>query len=356
MELDCNRRKAEHEEKIQQALRDKKLVIVVGAGVTLSATDPSPSRLTWTGLIRDGLDYLLRERFVPEDDDELILYRGKLQQGDANTRSLLRACAYLKGELDHNGQFATWLESVFRALHRDVTHPEVFEPFKRLHQRGARLMTTNYDELLESHCGLQRVRRSIPEDVIKYEQGNLNGVFHIHGSFQDPKEVVLDPTGYYEVKASEDVQNLLKAYLRQNTILFVGCGSGLDDPNFNTLLEWASNREENIPNHHYLLVRDGDNLRYQPLVTLRYGPDYKDLVAYLNTLLGDPADLFVEGKENTSTETLSGVYDSIVSLFKISRRVSVESYYAQLLSTYWIPQETGSDGRKNCILLTQLYI
>jgi hypothetical protein len=289
MDVARNRREAEYVDKIQQAIRDKKLVIIVGAGVSLSATHPSPPRITWTGLILDGLDYLQARGFVAADDLELNHYRGVLQRDDVKIRTVLRACHYLKDELDYNKQFPTWLESVFGSLHRDVTHPEVLKALRDLHRRGARLMTTNYDELLENYCDLQRVRRSIPDDVRKYEQGTLNGVFHIHGSFQDPMEVVLDPIGYYQVKTSDDVQNLLKTYLGHSTILFVGCGSGLEDPNFNALLEWASSREENIPNHHYLLVRDGDTLRYNPLITVKYGRNYEDLVPYLNALLDDPA-------------------------------------------------------------------
>jgi hypothetical protein len=303
-----DRREAEYMDKIRQALRDKKLVIIAGAGVSLSATHPSPPRITWTGLIRDGLDYLQRG-FVPGDDEDLNYYRRVLQRETTNIRNVLRSCHYLKDELDHNKQFSTWLESVFLYLHRDVTHPEVLEALNRFHRRGARLMTTNYDELLEHYCHMQRVRRSIPEDVRKYEQGTLDGVFHIHGSFQDPKEVVLDPIGYYEVKTSDDVQNLLKTYLGHNTILFVGCGSGLEDPNFNALLEWASSREENISNHHYLLIRDGDNLRYNPLIPLRYGRNYEDLVPYLDALLEDPADAFAAGtlhSREASAEKLLG--------------------------------------------------
>lgn len=205
MEPAHKRRKVEHEEKIRQALRDKKLVIIVGAGISLSATHPSPSRITWTGLIRDGLDYLEHEHIIAEDDVELNHYRAVLQQDNASIRSVLRACSYLKEELDSHRQFSTWLNSVFRSLHKEVTHPEIFDTLRAFHRRGARLMTTNYDELLEHYCDLQRVRRSISEDIRKYEHGTLDGVFHIHGSFQDPQEVVLDSISYYQVKTSDDV-------------------------------------------------------------------------------------------------------------------------------------------------------
>lgn len=309
MEPPHKRRKIEHEDKIRQSLRDKKLVVIVGAGISLCATHPSPQRITWTGLIRNGLDYLEEEGFVAAHDRHLKFYRESLEQDNADVQEVLRVCSYVKDKLDQNKQYPTWLQSVFGSLHCDVTHPEVFKPLQQFHRKGARLMTTNYDELLEYYCNLQRVRRSIPDDVRKYEQGTLNGVFHIHGSFQDPKEVVLDPVDYYQVKTSDDVQNLLKTYLGHKTILFIGCGSGLNDPNFTELLKWASNRAENIPNDHYLLTRDGDSLRYNPLITLRYGPNYENLVPYLNALLKDQVDASVDSaldRKETSPDRASG--------------------------------------------------
>jgi len=339
MEPAHKRRKVGHEDKIRQALRNKKLVIIVGAGITLSATYPSAQRITWTGLINDGLDYLEHEGFVAEDDMELSHYRKVLQE-NANIRAVLRACGYLKDELDYNKQFSTWLNSVFGSLHDEVRHPEVLETLRLFHQKGAKLMTTNYDELLEHHCNLQRIRLSIPEDVRKYEQGTLDGVFHVHGSYQDPQEVVLDPISYDRVKISNDVQSLLKTFFGHNTVLFVGCGTGLEDPNFNALLDWASSREENIPNHHYILAREEDNLRKNPLVTLRYGMNHEDLVAYLNALLEDPTDAFPEGtleRRNTATERLAGVYDSTVSysIFHCENSYSTR------------PQGVGIDSQRN---------
>jgi hypothetical protein len=171
------------------------------------------------------------------------------------------------------------------------------------HRRGARLMTTNYDDLLEYYCGLQRVRRSLQEDVRRYKQGILNGVFHIHGSFQNSKKMILNSVGYYQIKTSDDVQNLFKIYLEHNIILFVGYSSEFEDSNFNDLLEWANSREKNIPNYHYLLVRNGNNLRYNPFITLKYGRNYKDIVPYLNKLLNDPADPSTKKKISVESDS-----------------------------------------------------
>ena len=100
---------------------------------------------------------------------------------------------------------------------------------------------------------------------------DLDGVFHVHGCYHDPHEVVLDGMDYYAITQSDEVQNLLKTSLEFHTILFVGCGSGLEDPNFDALLKRASEHQENISNRHCLLIRNGDSLNYRPLVRLKYG-------------------------------------------------------------------------------------
>jgi hypothetical protein len=80
---------------------------------------------------------------------------------------------------------------------------------------------------------------------------------------------------------------MLKAFLDDKTILFVGYGSELVDLNFDGLLKWAAKRQKNIPKRHYLLVRDGDSLVCKPLLRVKYGPNYHDLAPYLNKLLYD---------------------------------------------------------------------
>jgi hypothetical protein len=264
-------------------------VIIVGAGVTLNATaDVSGkplSRITWTGLIRNGLDYLVSDGHV--DPSNRRTRRAYEAIEDPNTDSLLDAANVLSNQLAQRGQFPTWLETVFGSLDQEIRHSALLEALKALHEKGAILLTTNYDDLLEKYCGLRRIGRSKQDDIIRFRRGELDGVLHVHGSYHDPQEVVLDTTDYYQVMHSDEVQNLLKAFLDDKTILFVGCGSGLEDPNFDALLKWASERQKNVPNRHCILIRNGDILDFRPLVPLRYGLDYQNLASYLNKLLED---------------------------------------------------------------------
>lgn len=275
--------------RLRNDLKNNRLAIITGAGATLNVTADTSgnplSRITWTNLMRNGLDHLVSEGYV--DTSNRRTKRAYEALEDPEVDGLLDAANIVTSQMKQHGQFRTWLESVFGSLSQEIRHPALIDVLKTLHERGATLLTTSYDDVLEKHCGLQRIGRSNQDDVSRFQRGDLKGVFHIHGSYLDAHEVVLDTTDYYEVKHSGVVQHILKTFLEHKTILFVGCGSGLEDPNFDALLRWASKRHKNLPQQHYLLIRDDDSVNYQPLLQVKYGPRYEDLVLYLKRLLDD---------------------------------------------------------------------
>jgi hypothetical protein len=212
--------------------------------VTADETGKPLSRITWTGLIRNGLDYLVHEGYV--DTSNRRTRRAYEALEDPEVDGLLDAANIVSSQMKQHGQLPTWLESVFGSLSQETRHPALLDMLKALHEKGATLLTTNYDDVLEKYCGLQRVGRSNQDDVSRFQRGDLNGVFHIHGSYHDAHEVVLDTTDYYDVKHSDGVQDILKTFLQYKTILFIGCGSGLEDPNFVDLWGWSRDRQKNI--------------------------------------------------------------------------------------------------------------
>jgi hypothetical protein len=115
--------------RLKNALKDKRFVIIIGAGVTLSATaDISGrplSRITWTGLIRNGLDYLVGKGYV--DAANRRTKRAK------DAESLLDAASIMVSQLNHYSQFPTWLETVFGNLYQEVGHPAILEVLEALH-------------------------------------------------------------------------------------------------------------------------------------------------------------------------------------------------------------------------------
>jgi hypothetical protein len=132
-----------------------------------------------------------------------------LKLEDADTDSFLDAANIILAQLTQNGQFPTWLESVFSSLYQEVNHPAILEVLKALHAKGGTLLTTNYDDLLEKFCGLLRIGRSDKDDVLKFKRGDLEGV---HWSYHDPHEIILDSTGYAFRRSSETF--IQKSYLK----------------------------------------------------------------------------------------------------------------------------------------------
>ncbi|KAK0616733.1 hypothetical protein B0T14DRAFT_523719, partial [Immersiella caudata] len=269
----CEQR--EFAQQIRTALKEGTLVICAGAGVSLFATADASGRihqqsLTWLRLMRNGFDYT--EEHLPSaynDSDNnnriqkarAILDVPDRQYSEADEASYLDATQTLADILKpFPDSVADWLRQQFQTLDESFTHPEIHEVLKRLHQQGAQLMTTNYDHLIEHHCGLT------PKD------GN-NGVFHPHGEWQHPNGVILDTREYYALADNDNrAKNLLRDTFRSKTVLFVGCGPGTGDPNFGEMLRWLGSQKD-IGRSHYILLRHRDNYREVegrlPLVKVR---------------------------------------------------------------------------------------
>jgi len=302
----------EFAQQIRIALKNGNLVICAGAGVTLFTTaDASgrihPQSLTWLRLIRSGFKYIEEHLSSASNDSDnknrIQKARATLdipdkQYSEANEAIYLDAAQTLTDILKPFPEsFADWLSRQFQTLDVYLTHPEIHNVLNRLHQEGAQLMTTNYDRLIEHHCGLTPVDISQPP-----EDGNKR-VFHPHGEWEKPNGIVLNSREYYAGTSADNnnpAQNLLRDIFRSKTVLFIGCGPGTGDPNFGEMLRWLGNQKENegdIGQSHYILLRNRDNYREVegrlPLVKVRV-ETVDDIPHWLEGLL-ETGSLGVEG-------------------------------------------------------------
>lgn len=62
---------------------------------------------------------------------------------------------------------------------------------------------TNHD-LLGRECSLRYIGRSNRDEVLQFKRGDLDSVFHVHGSYHDPRKVVLDTSDYCKVANSDE--------------------------------------------------------------------------------------------------------------------------------------------------------
>ena len=274
--------------RLAQELRDviarKEVVLVVGTGVSVSATKNAP-RASWKGLLFSGVKRCqemkpaLSGRWAERRRDDI-------ERGTA--AEMIAAADLITDELKGlaPGEFAQWLEDEVGVL--PLQDRSVLEALMAL---GLPFTTTNYDHLLEQATSLPAISWKEPALVDKWLRGRTPGVLHLHGKYDQPDSVVLGIKSYEMVKNDEHAQSVLKSLRVGKSLLFVGCADGLADPNFGNFLTWTRPVFAGSTFHQYCLVRECEREKLQAqhplterMVFLSYGKEFKDLAPFLRTL------------------------------------------------------------------------
>jgi formylglycine-generating enzyme required for sulfatase activity len=268
----------------------KEVVLVVGTGVSVSATGNAPTA-SWKGLLLSGVKWCqglkpdLPARWVERRNEDL-------EQG--TTAEMIAAADLITDELRSvsPGEFEKWLEEKVGALR--IKDRSVLEALIGL---GLPFTTTNYDHLLEEATAQPPVSWTEPGKVERlfrsWNSGSFQmGVIHLHGSWDQPESVVLGVKSYEAVKNDEPIRTLLKSLRLGRSLLFVGCADGLSDPNFGNFLTWTRSVFADSPFRQFCLVRESEREKLQAqhpsaerLFFLSYGEEFKDLVPFLKTLV-----------------------------------------------------------------------
>lgn len=295
---------------IKNAYKNGNLVLNVGAGVTLNSLASSSKgvpkeikdRLTWPGLLRHGLTYLKR---VHGDLSHLSALEKhtftwaedalRNSTSELTTDDLINLAGLVKKGLG-KGQLSNWLSECFRRLYPDYVQGEkidILQAIQALRLGGARIMTTNYDDIIERYCDARPVfpRRDeifMNEFIHGGQDGNIPGILHVHGHWRDARNAVLDVIDYHETTSNESLQQFLQQVLNSTAVLVsVGTGDGLDDPNFGKLLEWAEEKLQNQASRHFVLLKAGDRVKGRAVISpVFYGPKHSDLAPLLQEIAG----------------------------------------------------------------------
>jgi hypothetical protein len=276
-------------EDLRAGVANGRMLAVVGAGVSIAASG-DPDIASWTGLLRDGTERCVAVAgSLPEGWAERV--RAEIDSGDLD--ELLSAAEKIARKLGSpcGEEYARWLHDTVGSLH--ARERSLIEAIRDL---GLPIATTNYDGLLEEVTGLPPVTWREGARVERVIRGDEPAILHLHGFWAEPESVVLGIRSYEQVLGDAHAQTMMRAIRATRGLLFIGCGAGIGDPDFDALLRWTRTVFEGSGYRHFQLCleREADDLqRLHPpeerLTALPYGSGHEHLEPFLRCLRPDPA-------------------------------------------------------------------
>ena len=214
-------------EELLRALREERPLVVLGAGFTMAVTsEQTPS--SWADLVLHGASYATAHGLLSDD----AVVRVKLLLGGDTASDAIAAADVVHAALNASpGSLDRWLaSSVGRFTLCDERLRDAVFALR------APLATTNYDTLLSHGRGEPPVPWTRPAEALAVLRGQQRGVVHVHGVHTDPESVVFGARSYDRVRSDEHAQFLQQLIAADRTLIFIGCGPGLGDPNIGKLL------------------------------------------------------------------------------------------------------------------------
>jgi hypothetical protein len=278
---------------LRERIAARQIVCFVGAGVSAASVAPSAGSecALWTGLLASGVRWVHGvQPGLPADwvDDRLRAL------GSDDIDDLLSVASQVASKLGapNGGEYAEWLHRTVGALH--VGDAALIQAIGAL---GVPIVTTNYDHLLEQVLGREAVSWRNEAAVDRVLRGDSDAVLHLHGHYSEPESVVLGLWEYAGLVENEHTQAVLRTLGMAKSLLYVGFGAGLRDPNFVQFRRWLRRVAATMPYRHYRLVRaaDVESVRRdhdvdERVMVLSYGATHIELPPFLRTLApGDGA-------------------------------------------------------------------
>jgi 4-hydroxy-L-threonine phosphate dehydrogenase PdxA len=281
-----------------------RVIAVLGSGASSAST--GPTKLTsWKGLLEDGVRYAAEVNAglaATWADEQLAnLTSSKPDQWLETAQKITTALGGPRG-----GDYARWLRASVGSL--QCQSPDVIQTVSSF---AKSIWTTNYDSLIEQATGLRATTWQQRSMIDRLVRGDEKFVMHLHGYWEEPESVILGVKSYGRLLANEHSKNAFRSLVAGNTLLFIGFGAGLDDPNFGAFRRWLKRSYMRSEYRHYRLVTkkemekvDFRLAQEERLFAIAYGTRHSDLPQFLKTLVGPEVPPVVAPKR-TQIETRS---------------------------------------------------
>lgn len=279
---------------LKKQIANKKAILFIGTGVSISASNNSPIA-DWKGLLRNGVDRCVDLcRPLPPDWKARMLVT--LAPDFSDMVELLSTAEQIYTRLTAlgAGQYSRWLRETIGQLSLPNLDdpPEIMKAIKAL---NLPIITTNYDDLLEQGLGLRTIAWTDSSEVDRFLRGDEKGIFHLHGHWRTPNSIILGIRNYQNITNFPLVQSFMQALRLDRNLVFIGFGAGLQDPNFKAFLDFGSSVLSQSESRHYRFIKEDELASFHTLhpngsgiFPISYGSSYTDLPHFIRSLNAIP--------------------------------------------------------------------
>jgi hypothetical protein len=281
------------EDDLRAAIARNEVLVIAGAGIAMAGSE-NASVAAWRGLLEDGIERCVKACGASRNWASAQL--GLLRLPDVSAWIAVGEQVTEKLGGPRGGEFKRWLRETVGQLEPTAAGSEVLAALVRL---NTTIATTNYDGLLEHASRLQAVTwredGSVAQRVFR---GDSSGIVHLHGYWDEPSTVVLGVRSYESILGHGPAQAMQRALVSTKTLLLVGFGGGLEDPNFHALRKWMAQTWSGGEYRHYRLVLERDleaaQNEHRPderIVPVAFGSEHRDLLGFLHRIAPPGAPL-----------------------------------------------------------------
>lgn len=260
-------------ERLIEALKSSRLVVVAGTGVTANLTGGSPVS-TWTGLLADGIAKVGAENSRAGDMLSLRLDEAE------DVHDLTSIAQDIRKRL--GSSFGRWIARSVGEL--PLKAPELALALGALR---APILTTNYDTLLEQALKRPSASWVNPSEMRRILVERTGTIGHLHGVWTDAANLVFSDGDYTNLTRQTSVGQYQAAAFTMNTFLFIGVGDGLRDPNFDPMVKKFGAAFPNVNDAHFRLCLNeevDEASELASVIDVGYGDQHSDLVSFVQDL------------------------------------------------------------------------
>lgn len=292
---------------LKRAIAKQEAVVFIGSGVSWATSGSAVAG--WKGFLETGIDHCVRAMGSVLPAGWADRQRSSLQNGDLDELLGVAEVVSRKLGAPKGGEFRRWLRESVGAL--TTSGPGLPQTLGAL---GVPLITTNYDSLLEDVIARRAITWRQDNLVTRFvQERQLADILHLHGHWEDSESIVLGVRSYETIVGHEFTQSVLRALALSRTLVFVGYGAGLGDPNFEPLRRWAASVLGGTEHRHYRLCLTAEIAGIagehsgERIVPLAYGEDYAQLEPFLRQLstpVGGPTGVAVRANSTAFDRSL----------------------------------------------------